>query len=81
MARIVHFLRLHLVGKTISSVTAVDDGIVFGKVGTSGSAVESALRGKRVRARPVLVGRGVALTGGRLSRPGAKANTFGGQAL
>ncbi|ODA75867.1 hypothetical protein RJ55_08508 [Drechmeria coniospora] len=48
VARIVHFLRLHLVGKKIASVSAVDDANVFGKVGTSGAAVEEALRNKKV---------------------------------
>lgn len=50
MARIVHFLRLHLVGKTISEVTAVEDAIVFGKAGTSGPEIESSLTGKKVTA-------------------------------
>ncbi|KAI1632688.1 putative formamidopyrimidine-DNA glycosylase [Biscogniauxia mediterranea] len=48
VARVVHFLRLHLVGKTITKVLAPDDANVFGKVGTSGSAFERALTGKRV---------------------------------
>ncbi|KAK4093251.1 formamidopyrimidine-DNA glycosylase [Purpureocillium lilacinum] len=51
VARIVHFLRLHLVGKKIASASAIDDGNVFGKVGTSGAAVESALKGKKVNKR------------------------------
>ncbi|KAI6088592.1 Formamidopyrimidine-DNA glycosylase N-terminal domain-containing protein [Hypoxylon rubiginosum] len=48
VARVVHFLRLHLVGKTISKVAATDDGNVFGKVGTSGPAFAAALTGKTV---------------------------------
>ncbi|PFH56404.1 hypothetical protein XA68_16554 [Ophiocordyceps unilateralis] len=48
VARIVHFLRLKLVGKRIASAVAVDDANVFGKVGTSGSAVEAALKGNKV---------------------------------
>ncbi|KAG6121398.1 hypothetical protein E4U13_004759 [Claviceps humidiphila] len=48
VARIVHFLRLHLVGKKIQTASAIDDANVFGKVGTSGAAVEAALKGKRV---------------------------------
>ncbi|KAI1493884.1 putative formamidopyrimidine-DNA glycosylase [Biscogniauxia mediterranea] len=48
VARVVHFLRLHLVGRTITKVLAPDDANVFGKVGTSGSAFERALTGKRV---------------------------------
>ncbi|GAB0131712.1 hypothetical protein EsDP_00000173 [Epichloe bromicola] len=48
VARIVHFLRLHLVGKKIKDASAIDDGNVFGKVGTTGAAVEAALKGKKV---------------------------------
>ncbi|XXG95971.1 hypothetical protein Hte_002248 [Hypoxylon texense] len=48
VARVVHFLRLHLVGKTISQVAAPDDANVFGKVGTSGPAFARALTGKTV---------------------------------
>ncbi|ROT36280.1 hypothetical protein SODALDRAFT_335362 [Sodiomyces alkalinus F11] len=48
VARCVHFLQLHLVGKTIARVTAIDDANVFGKAGTSASEFEKAIRGKRV---------------------------------
>lgn len=48
MARITHFLRKHLVGKTIGKATAIDDGNVFGKVGTSGPAFQKAVTGKKV---------------------------------
>ncbi|KAI1662086.1 Formamidopyrimidine-DNA glycosylase N-terminal domain-containing protein [Daldinia decipiens] len=48
VARVVHFLRIHLTGKTISKVIAPDDSNVFGKVGTSGPAFETALTGKKV---------------------------------
>ncbi|OTA62395.1 hypothetical protein K449DRAFT_369947 [Hypoxylon sp. EC38] len=48
VARVVHFLRQHLVGKTIKKVIAPDDNNVFGKVGTSGPAFEKALTGKKV---------------------------------
>ncbi|KAJ2901642.1 uncharacterized protein MKZ38_001601 [Zalerion maritima] len=48
VARITHFLRLHLVGKKIAKATAVDDQIVYGKVGTTGAAFEAALKGKTV---------------------------------
>jgi formamidopyrimidine-DNA glycosylase len=48
VARIVHFLRLHVVGKRIISTTAIDDKNVFGKVGTSGEEVEAALKGNKV---------------------------------
>ncbi|KAL7817468.1 Formamidopyrimidine-DNA glycosylase N-terminal domain-containing protein [Trichoderma aethiopicum] len=48
VARIVHYLRQRLVGKTIASAAAIDDASVFGKVGTSGKEVEAALKGKKV---------------------------------
>ncbi|UKZ76499.1 hypothetical protein TrVFT333_004205 [Trichoderma virens FT-333] len=48
VARIVHFLRQRLVGKTIANAAAIDDSSVFGKVGTSGKEVEEALKGKTV---------------------------------
>ncbi|KAM5346700.1 hypothetical protein ACJ41O_009705 [Fusarium nematophilum] len=48
VARIVHFLRLHVVGKRIASASAIDDKNVFGKVGTSGEEVEAALKGKQI---------------------------------
>ncbi|KAH6894271.1 Formamidopyrimidine-DNA glycosylase N-terminal domain-containing protein [Thelonectria olida] len=48
VARIVHFLRLHVVGKRIASASAIDDKNVFGKVGTSGAEVEAALKGKKI---------------------------------
>ncbi|KAK7415778.1 hypothetical protein QQZ08_012260 [Neonectria magnoliae] len=49
VARIVHFLRLHVVGKRIASASAIDDKNVFGKVGTTGAEVEAALKGKTVK--------------------------------
>jgi formamidopyrimidine-DNA glycosylase len=54
VARVVHFLRLKLVGKRIASATAVDDNNVFGKVGTTGADVEKALKGKKVGGLPAL---------------------------
>ncbi|OHE94261.1 formamidopyrimidine-DNA glycosylase domain-containing protein [Colletotrichum orchidophilum] len=48
VARCVHFLRLHLVGKKIAKVSAPDDANVFGKVGTSGPAFEKAVKGRTV---------------------------------
>ncbi|KAI5849671.1 Formamidopyrimidine-DNA glycosylase N-terminal domain-containing protein [Durotheca rogersii] len=48
VARITHFLRRHLVGKTISRVFALDDANVFGKAGTTGLAFQEALAGKEV---------------------------------
>jgi formamidopyrimidine-DNA glycosylase len=49
VARIVHFLRAHLVGKTVKSATAIEDANVFGKVGTTGPEVAKALKGRKVR--------------------------------
>lgn len=48
VARIVHYLRKHLVGKTLAKVTAADDANVYGKVGTSGAEFQKALTGKKV---------------------------------
>lgn len=48
IARITHFLRLHLVGKRIKKATAPDDANVFGKVGTSGPEFQKAVTGKTV---------------------------------
>ena len=48
VARIVHYLHKHLVGKTLSVVKAQHDENVFGKVGTSAAEVEKALTGKKV---------------------------------
>jgi formamidopyrimidine-DNA glycosylase len=48
VARIVHYLRQHLVGKTIKHAAAIDDTNVFGKVGTTGADVAAALTGKKV---------------------------------
>jgi len=52
VARVVHFLRLHLVGKTIKKVDAPEDAIIFGKVGTTGPEVVAALTGKKVWPSP-----------------------------
>ena len=48
MARVVHYLRKHLVGRTIASVRAEEDDCLFGKVGTSASAFKTAMTGKKV---------------------------------
>ncbi|KAI1826735.1 formamidopyrimidine-DNA glycosylase [Xylaria intraflava] len=48
VARVTHFLRQHLVGKSIGKIAAQDDSSVFGKVGTSGTAFQAALAGRRV---------------------------------
>lgn len=48
VSRIVHFIRKHLVGKTLAKVQAQHDDIVFGKVGTSAVEFQRALQGKKV---------------------------------
>ncbi|EOD50941.1 putative formamidopyrimidine-dna protein [Neofusicoccum parvum UCRNP2] len=48
VARIVHFLRKHVVGKTIRAVRTQEDDIVYGKVGTSASAFQEAMTGKKI---------------------------------
>ena len=48
VARIVHYIRKHLVGKTFAKVVAIDDPSVYGKVGTSGAEFQKALTGKSV---------------------------------
>jgi len=79
VARIVHFLRLHLVGKKIKSASAQDDGNVFGKVGTTGAAVAAALKGRKVERTNVrLMSRLDGLTSAsRSCLLAAKESTFG----
>ena len=48
VARIVHFIRKLLVGKKLVKVTASDDQIVYGKVGTSAAEFEKHMAGKTV---------------------------------
>lgn len=48
VARIVHFIRQHLVGKTLSKVQAQHDDIVYGKVGTSAAEFQKAMQGKKI---------------------------------
>ncbi|OCK97712.1 uncharacterized protein K441DRAFT_655624 [Cenococcum geophilum 1.58] len=48
VARIVHYLKKHLVGKTIAAVKTQEDDIVYGKVGCSASAFQKAMTGKKV---------------------------------
>lgn len=43
-----HYLKKHLVGRTIASVRAEEDDLLFGKVGTSASAFKTAMTGKKV---------------------------------
>ena len=48
VARIVHYIRQHLVGRTLAVVKAQHDENVYGKVGTSAAEFEKALTGKKV---------------------------------
>ena len=48
VARIVYYIRKHLVGKTLSKVTASNDDNVYGKAGTSAAEFEKALSGKKI---------------------------------
>ncbi|KAF2842372.1 TPR-like protein [Patellaria atrata CBS 101060] len=48
VARIVHYLKKHIVGKTIASVKVQEDDIIYGKVGTSAGAFQTAMTGKKV---------------------------------
>ncbi|KAL8721678.1 MAG: hypothetical protein Q9225_001678 [Loekoesia sp. 1 TL-2023] len=48
VARILHYLHKHLVGKSLATVKAEHDENVFGKVGTSAAEFEKALAGKKV---------------------------------
>jgi formamidopyrimidine-DNA glycosylase len=48
VARIVHYIRKLLVGKTLAKVSAQDDPIVYGKVGTSAAEFEEHMAGKTV---------------------------------
>ena len=43
-----HYLKKHLVGRTIASVRAEEDDLLFGKVRTSSSAFQTAMTGKKV---------------------------------
>ena len=48
VARVVHYIRKHLAGKTLEKVVAKPDENVYGKVGCSAEAFEKALTGKKV---------------------------------
>lgn len=48
VARIVHFIRKHLVDKTLSKVQVQHDDIVYGKAGTSAAEFQKAMQGKKV---------------------------------
>ena len=48
VARIVHYLKKRLVGKTLGTVKAQDDANVYGKVGTTATEFQKAMMGKKV---------------------------------
>jgi formamidopyrimidine-DNA glycosylase len=48
IARIVHYLKKNVVGRTIAAVKADTDDIVYGKVGCSAEAFKKAMTGKKV---------------------------------
>jgi formamidopyrimidine-DNA glycosylase len=48
VGRIVHYIRKHLVNRTIKTCQAFEDEIVYGKVGTSAAAFSKALEGRKV---------------------------------
>ncbi|KAK4959325.1 hypothetical protein LTR10_004129 [Elasticomyces elasticus] len=48
VARIVHYIRKHLVGRTVKTCEAFTDDIVYGKVGCSSSAFQSHVAGRKV---------------------------------
>lgn len=48
VARVVHYLKKHLLNKRIASVQVQDDNIVYGKVGTTAAAFQAAMTGKTV---------------------------------
>ncbi|KAE8339882.1 hypothetical protein BDV24DRAFT_71677 [Aspergillus arachidicola] len=48
VSRIVHFIRQHLVGKTLAKVSTQNDDIVYGKAGTSASEFQKAMEGKKI---------------------------------
>lgn len=48
VARVVHYLKKHLASKTIASVQVQEDNIIYGKVGTTASAFQAAMTGKKV---------------------------------
>ncbi|KAH7385725.1 formamidopyrimidine-DNA glycosylase [Pyrenochaeta sp. MPI-SDFR-AT-0127] len=48
VARLVHYLKKHAVGKTVEAIKTQEDDIVYGKVGTSASAFQKAITGKKI---------------------------------
>ncbi|KAL5118298.1 hypothetical protein ACEQ8H_003808 [Pleosporales sp. CAS-2024a] len=48
ISRIVHYLKKYAVGKTVAAVQTQEDHIIYGKVGTSASAFQKAVTGKKI---------------------------------
>lgn len=48
VSRIVHFIRHHLVGKSLSKVQTQHDDVIYGKAGTSAADFQKATQGKKV---------------------------------
>ncbi|GAM82117.1 hypothetical protein ANO11243_000960 [Dothideomycetidae sp. 11243] len=48
VARVVHYLKKHLVGRKIVNTLVQEDDIIYGKVGTSASAFKKAMDGKTI---------------------------------
>ena len=48
VARVVHYLKKNLVGKTLASVKVQEDANVYGKVGCSAGEFQKAMVGKKV---------------------------------
>ncbi|PNS19841.1 hypothetical protein CAC42_7808 [Sphaceloma murrayae] len=48
VARVVHYLKKHLVGRKILNTLVQEDEIIYGKVGTSASAFKKAMDGKTI---------------------------------
>ncbi|KAB8072122.1 DNA glycosylase/AP lyase [Aspergillus leporis] len=48
ISRIVHFIRQHLVGKTLSKVSTQNDDLIYGKAGTSAAEFQKVMEGKKI---------------------------------
>lgn len=48
VARVVHYLKKHAVGKIIAAVRTQEDDIVYGKAGTSATSFQKAMAGKKI---------------------------------
>lgn len=49
VSRIVHYIRQHLVGKTITKALVQQDDLIFNKVGTNPADFQTAMQGKTVQ--------------------------------